>query len=278
MSNDIFNQQPKPEPIQTFTSLAQEVGFDLPVESITLPSKGVLYATDHPLCNEHQLEIRSMSAQQEDLLTSPALIKNGTVITQLLRSCLINKSIDPDEMLIGDRNALMIGIRVSGYGAGYSAEIKCPECSEKYENEFSLNNLALKPLNAEPVAVNTNLFKFTLPVTKLVVEFKLLTGKDELEISRIFTAKKKLQTQIDQSMTTRLMFAIVSVNGERNRDKIGLIVRNMRAADSSALRQYINKIEPGVNMKQSVICVHCGESSEVTMPLGASFFWPDLAD
>jgi hypothetical protein len=274
MSDSVFQQVQVQNKLE---AVSKEVGFDVPVESVTLPSNGLVYASDHALCNEPTVEIKCMTAKEEDLLTSRALIKNGTVISQLLRSCILNKTLDPDDMLIGDRNAVLIAIRVTGYGSEYRAKVECPNCNEEFENDFSLVGLKIKPLTVSPLQPNTNLFEYTLPLSGLKVHFKLLTGKDEAELSKMNERKKKLQTQIDNSVTSRLFYSIVSVNGETDRNKISKIVNNLRAGDSRALRKHIDNIEPGVDMKQAVACPHCNDETEVTVPLGISFFWPDLA-
>lgn len=125
-----------------------------------------MYPFGHPLANEEAVEIKAMTAREEDLLTSRALIKNGTVISQLLRSCIINKTIDPDEMLAGDRNAILVGIRITGYGSDYGAKISCQDCSKEFTNTFNLSNLSLKHLTALPVSPNQNLFDFVLPKSR----------------------------------------------------------------------------------------------------------------
>jgi hypothetical protein len=266
---------PAPAP-QQLGSLSQEVGFDIPVEAVGLPSKGVIYPPDHPLCNETMVEIKCMTAKEEDLLTSRALIKNGTVISKLLQSCLLNKMVDPDDLLVGDRNAILIGIRVTGYGAEYSAKIQCPECDEQFENEFTLSGLEMRGLGAAPLQPNTNLFEFTLPVTKQVVHFKLLTGAEEAAMSEEEKRRKKIGQQVESSVTSRLVKSVVSIGGETDMAKLVRKITNMPARDSRALRNYMSKIEPGIQMKQFAKCSHCGEQSEVDIPLGISFFWPDL--
>jgi len=256
-------------------SLSQEVGFEIPVETVPLPSKGVLYGLGHPLSNEEHVEIKCMTAKEEDLLTSRALIKNGTVISKLLQSCMLNKIIDPDDLLTGDRNAILIAIRVTGYGSDYGVKIDCPECNEQFENEFSLNSLEIKNLGAQPLQPNMNLFSFTLPITKKEVHFKLLTGRDEAELLEIEKRRKKIGQQVEASVTGRLSKCIVSIGGVSDGTKLARQVANMPAGDSRALRKYIDDIEPSVEMKQWVTCPSCGEQSEVNIPLGISFFWPD---
>lgn len=268
----------RPPPIsqQKLESTSRDAGYDVPVEGVPLPSKGLVYSLDHPLCNEEMVDIRCMCAREEDLLTSRALIKAGTVITKLLESCILNKTVNPDDLLVGDRNAILISIRITGYGSTYSAKIQCPECDEQFENEFSLEGLRIKTLGAMPLQRNVNLFSFTLPRTNREVHFKLLTGREEGEISQAETRRKKLGNQVETSVTSRLVHSIVSIDGETDKGKINRQVMNMAAIESRALRSYIEKIEPGVEMKQWAKCTQCGEESEVGVPLGISFFWPDL--
>jgi hypothetical protein len=250
--------------------------YQVPVELIALPSKGLVYPVGHPLANEESVEIKAMTAKEEDILTSRALLKNGTVITQLLKSCILNRLVDPDDMLSGDKNAVLIGIRVTGYGENYSAKITCPHCTKEYENTFNLSKLKVKSLGAQPLAPNMNLFEYTLPSTGARVVFKLLNGHDEAELAKILESKKKLGNQIDNSVTGRLFQSIVEINGETNKQKLATIIQNMRAMDARSLRKYMDDIEPSVDLKQEVVCPSCDEQSEVVMPLGMSFLWPDL--
>lgn len=273
-NNGNVNQNEQPE-TQLPNSIQQQSGYQVPVELITLPSKGIAYPAGHPLFNERTVEIKSMTAKEEDILTSRALLKNGKLITQLLKSCILNKTVDPDDMLVGDRNAVLIGIRVTGYGAEYSAKISCPECSRDFENTFSLAKLKLKPLETAPLQSNMNIFSYILP-SGGTVYFKLLTGRDEMEVASVLEAKKKFGSQIEAGVTTRLLQSIVSINGESDKGKIAKMVQDMRAFDARALRKHIDSVEPGVDLNQQVICPHCDAQSEVTMPLGINFFWPDL--
>lgn len=271
--NSVFKQPPPQQP--QLNKLSQEVGFDIPVESVPLPSKGAIYPVGHPLSNETNVDIKCMTAKEEDLLTSTGLIKNGTVISKLLQSCILNKTIDPDDLLVGDRNALLIAIRVTGYGPEYSAKVTCPECDAQFENDFSLAGLEVKPLGGKSLAPNTNLFEYTLPSGHRV-EFRLLTGRDEADISALEKRNKKLGRTVESTVTSRLFHSIVSINGETDRNKLQRVVQNMPVRDSRALRNHIDSVEPSVQMKQWAKCTSCGEESEVRIPLGVSFFWPDL--
>ena len=273
--NQVFGAGVPPVGVQTRDVLKDDFGYEIPVESVPLPSGGAVYPPDSPLHGAATLNIRAMTAREEDILTSRALIKQGKVITALLQSCLLDKNVDTGKMIIGDRNAVMIALRITGYGSEYTAEVECPSCRTKGKGEFDLSELSIKPLELEPVRVGENVFEFVLPVSKKVVHFRFLTGADEEEIQVFQERKKKLGNQSDSLVTTRLQFAIQAIDGKTDKALIASFVRSMPARDSLMLRTFIDKNEPGVNMRVEYECSSCGESSEVALPLGASFFWPN---
>jgi len=264
-----------PAGIMTRDVMKDDFGFEIPIESVPLPSRGVAYPQDSPLHCVETVDIRAMTAREEDILTSRALIKKGTVITALLQSCLTDKRIDVTKMLSGDRNAVMVALRITGYGSEYSSEVDCPNCQTRSKQDFDLTSLPLKILEVQPINIGENVFEFTLPITKKVVRFRFLTGADEEEILVVQERKKKSGALTDNLVTTKLQYSIVAIDGELDKNLIGSFIRNMPARDSLALRQFIDKNEPGIEMKGYIDCPSCSESSEVKMPLGASFFWPD---
>jgi len=251
-----------------------EFGLDVPLETVPLPSSGKVYSPESSLHGAETVEIRAMTAREEDILTSRALLKKGTVISELIRSCLIDKTINPNELLGGDRNALMVAIRITGYGPEYKAEIECTECGAKTPHDFDLGGLPIQRLNIDPVRAGMNLFQFQLPYSKKVVNFRFLTGRDEEEIVALGEKQKKLGLGGESNVTTSLMHSIVSIDGVEDRVKISNFIKLMPARDSLALRNYMKDNEPGVLMKQETTCSACGFSAEVTMPLGVSFLWP----
>lgn len=267
------------DPRMPVTTAAEKVkkdfGFEIPVESIPLPSMGKVYGEHTGLNGLETVDIRAMTAREEDILTSRALLKKGTVITELIKSCLMDKRINPADMLIGDRNALMTAIRITGYGPEYKGEVECAECSTKTGHEFNLGELPIKRLEIDPVEQNANAFSFMLPVTKKNVVFKFLTGKDEEEIQATAERQKKLALQNgDTGVTTSLLYSIISIDGITDRAKLGNFVRMMPARDSLALRNYMKDNEPGIEMKQETACPSCGHRAEVDMPIGVNFLWP----
>jgi len=262
-------------PIKKSNVMLDDFGIEIPVESVPLPSKGVIYTTDGALFGKETLDITPMTAKEEDILTSRAYIKNGTVISRLIKSCLSDKSIDPDDLISGDRNALLIALRITGYGADYELEIACPACGKSSKNSFDLSTLPIKRLTVDPVEFGVNEFEIVLPVTKKSVMVKFLTGKDEREMMIIDERKKKSGLSTESAVTDRLSRSILSIDGITDKNKITMFVKNMPVRDSLALRRFLDKHEPGVDMKSHMTCKHCHEESEVDLPIGASFFWPD---
>jgi hypothetical protein len=277
VKNEIFRGAAVDPRIPTTTAAEKvkaDFGLDIPVETVPLPSAGLTYPTSSPLHGKETVDIKSMTAREEDILTSKALLKKGTVITELIKSCLVDKSVDPRDMLSGDRNALMVAIRITGYGAEYDAELECPECGTKASRQFDLSRLPIKRLTIEPVVQGTNLFACLLPISRKMVHFKFITGKDEEDMSATAEKQKKLGLASDATVTSNLLYSIVSIDGIDDRSKIAGFVRSMPARDSLTLRNYIKDHEPGIEMRQETSCPSCDHEEEVQMPLGVNFLWP----
>lgn len=251
-----------------------DFGLDIAQELVPLPSNGKTYPVGSVLHGTDMVEIRAMTAREEDILTSRALLKKGTVISELIKSCMVDKSFNTLDLLSGDRNALMVAIRITGYGPEYSVEMECPECNVKSPHSFDLSALPVKRLDIDPVVNGENIFEFVLPMSKKNVKFKFMTGRDEEEIMVMGEKQKKLGLPSDSNVTTNLLYSIHSVDGIDDRGKISNFVKNMPARDSLALRNYIRDHEPGIVMKQDTTCNACGHTEEVNMPIGVSFLWP----
>jgi hypothetical protein len=273
-SNEVFEGQ-RASMAPRRDVLKDDFNFEIPTQVVPLPSGGVIYPVDSVMHGKSEVAIKAMTAKEEDILTSRALIKKGTVITELLKSAILDDGFDPDVMLSGDRNAIMITLRATGYGSDYNVEVDCPACSQRTKQSFDLAELPIRELAISPVAEGANLFEAELPMTKKKVRFKFLTGNDEREISILQERKKKQGVLVDNMVTTRLLYQIVSIDGISDKTKIGFFVRAMPARDSLFLRKFIDKNEPGIDMKAWMDCSSCFESSEVRLPLGATFFWPD---
>ena len=269
-NSDAINQIPRSNPLQ------DDFNWTVPVESVPLPSNGKIYPQNSGLFNRELVQIKAMTAQEEDILMSRALIKEGTVLTHLINSCLIDKSINSKDLIAGDRNALLVAIRITGYGADYRVEVTCPECNTKQTSAFDLSDLDIKRLTIEPITPGTNQFEYTLPVSKKRVIFKFMTGRDEEEQSTILERRRKAMPdiQIDSIITSRLEFAILSIENVQDRNKTNTFIKSMPALDSRSLRNYISDNEPGIDMTGKFRCSHCSANTQVSLPLGSSFFWP----
>lgn len=249
-----------------------------PVASVLLPSRGAVYSHESSLFDTTTLEVRAMTAADEDIMTSPGLIRRGKMLSALMRACVVNRTVDADSMLIGDRNALMIAIRNSSWGPEYDAVVTCPSCQKEEKYQFDLSRLELKMLDVTPEGgVGSNVFSFTLPVTGRVVKFALATAAMAQELEKTLEAQKKANGPgaTEQQATQSIVNQIVEIQGVEKKN-IPRFVRSMPVRDSSALRKYIDSITPGVNMEQSVECPSCGKSAAVEVPLTAEFFWPKV--
>jgi hypothetical protein len=275
-NNEVFGaNQASQAGFQTRNVMKDDFNYEVPVESVPIPSSGKIYPPESGLYGKESIEIKAMTAKEEDILTSRALIKKGTVITELIKSCVIDKSVNVDDMISGDRNALMTALRITGYGSEYIVQVDCPECGTTNKPHFDLASLPIKRLEIQPVAEGSNLFEFQLPVSKKTVQFKFLTGKDEADMTTIQERQKKQGMKTDNLVTSRLQYSIVSIDGVTDKTKINMFIRNMPARDSLSLRKHIDANEPGIEMKSWMQCENCHEHSEVNLPIGASFFWPD---
>lgn len=251
-------------------------GFELPAIDVPIPSEGKVYPSTHPLSGRVSATINGMTAAQENILTNKSLAKRGTLLSELIRSCLTNKSINPRDLLIGDRNTLMVAIRISGYGPDYGVKVVCPQCETTSNQKFSLESLPIKNLTIEPIEPGSNLFEHILPQSKARVKFRFLTGADEEDIAITQTQKKRIGVDESSLVTSGLLHSIVSINGITDRSQISMAIPRMPALDSKSLRHYIQDNEPGIQMRAQMTCPEpdCEYVGEVDMPLGANFFWP----
>jgi len=236
---------------------------------IELPSKGLLYPSKKPVA-----KVSYLTAADENILTSPNLLQSGKFIDVLLKNKIIDgPTKEPNELLSGDRNAIMIWLRATGYGEMYPVILTDPKSGEEFETEVNLSELKMKPLGAEPD--ENGFFDFVLPMSKKKIKFRLLTAKDEEDISKRAEAQKKTGRSFNDSLTFKLGTQVMSVDGNTEKEFIYNYVNTMRAGDSLALRKYIGSIEPGVDMSIEVESPG-GGSFNTFLPIGLDFFWPDF--
>ena len=239
--------------------------FKLPTEQVELPSKGLLYPEDNPLASG-QVEIKYMTAKEEDILTNQSYIKKGIVLDKLLQSLIVDKAIKYDDLIVGDKNALLIAARILGYGATYEFE---------YDGErqtVDLSNLDNTPFDETLITKGKNEFDFQLPKTKTNISFKILNGKDERSVERELQGLRKINKDASPELSTRLKYIITAVEGNPDKKGIREFVDNyLLAQDSRALRNYIKEVQPDVDLT----FFPEGSNQEATIPIGLNFFWPD---
>ena len=261
--------------ISTTNSL---LNFAVPTEIVDLPSKGLFYPEGSPLYGKDNIEIRFMTAKDEDILTSPSLLKKGIAIDRLLQSVIIDENINAKDLLVGDRNALMYAVRITGYGAAYEAEVMCSMCGSDNDVSFDLSKYTdyySTPEDTSSIEVNPNgTFRVDLPVTKISVDARFLTGHDEERLTKSTELKQKNNLPDAQS-TDLLKSIVVSANGVEDPSQLGEFLEMMPAADSRFLRGIYSDISPNVKFSQEMTCEHCEADSEVDVPITTGFFWPE---
>ena len=240
-----------------------------PTEVVDLPSQGLIYPKDSPL-SSGKVEVKYMTAKEEDILTSANLIKRGVVVEKLIESLIVDKSINTGDILVGDKNAILIAVRILAYGKEYKVEI------DNQSVEVDLTKLKDKKMNKSAFSEGINEFEFELPTTKRKLTFKLLTSGDESDIENEVKGYKKVGSQIDPELTTRLKRMIVSIDGDTKRTSINSFVDNeFLSRDSFAFRRHANKLMPDIDMTSEYIDED-GERKEFTVPMTVQFFWPSI--
>jgi len=242
--------------------------FKFPTETIELPSKGFLYPKDNPL-SSGKIEMKYMTAKEEDILTNQNYIKNGTVLDELLKSLIVSK-VNLDDLLIGDKNALLVAARILGYGKDYTFNYEGEEIT------IDLSKLNAKYLDESLTIEGKNEFSFILPNSDTSITFRLLTQKDDKLIEQEIKGLKKINKNSNPEISTRMKYIITSVNGEVDKKHIREFVDNyLLARDSRALRSYIKEIQPDIELKFPYLNSNSVEE-DVNVPINTTFFWPDI--
>ena len=238
-----------------------------PSEEVTLPSKGLLYPIDSSL-SKGKIEMKYMTAREEDILTNQNLIENGTVIDKLLESLIITK-IKYNDLLVGDKNAILVAARILGYGKDYSFN------HQGEEKTIDLTEIKDKEIDESLIEGGKNEFNFTLPTAKIKVTFKILTHGDEQAIEKELKGLKRLNKNTSYDLSTRMKHVITSIDGDYETKTIREFVDNrLLARDSRELRNYIKGIQPDINLTFEYEGKN-GDLKNATIPIGLQFFWPD---
>jgi len=248
--------------------------YGFPTEVLSLPSQGLLYPEDSPL-RSGTIDVKYMTAKEEDILTSTNLIEKGVVITKLLESIIADPKVKLNDILIGDKNSIMVGTRILGYGKDYGITLIDPDTNERVEHVVDLTKLENKPID-KSLYENGNSFILELPNSKRVIGFKLLTQSDEAEIEETLKDYEKVEklTGVSYAGTTRLKHQIVSIDDNTDQKEIDNFVDNeFLALDTRAFRKYLDEITPDIELKFDYTS-QTGNLHRLDVPLGIDFFWP----
>lgn len=251
-----------------------------PTQVVELPSKGVFYPKDHPWYNKESVEIRFMTAKDEDILVNKSYIQKGIVLDKLISSLLLDKRVNLDSILLCDKSALVVAARITGYGSDYVVDMNCPSCDQKSKHTFDLEMFTNefpdddKLASAEATLTENGTFIIEFPKTQKNVEFKLLSGADEKKITQL-TENKKKQNLPESALTDQMKQYIVSIDDNDDRMFINKFIESMPAFDAKFLRRMYVALTPAVRNKQAFSCGNCGNSQEVEVPLTVNFFWPE---
>lgn len=241
--------------------------FEFPTEIVELPSQGKLYPKTSPL-STGKITLRYMTAVDEDTLTNQSYIEKGIVVDKLLQSLIVDKSIDYGELLVGDKNALLIAARILGYGSKYEFEYR------GHKEVVELAELPQKPLHPDFVKATSNNFTFVCPASGTVLEFKLLTHADEQAIEQELKGLRKIRKDNVPELSTRLKYMITSVDGVTDRKAVrDFVDQRFLARDSRAFRRYVADLQPDIDMK---FYPEDGPEEGVDIPIGVTFLWPDI--
>jgi hypothetical protein len=251
------------------------LNFVVPTDFVELPSEGKFYPEGHALHNKDHIEIKQMTAKDEDILTSRSLLKKGLAIERLLESLIVDKTINVNDLLVGDKNAIMMRARISAYGHLYQTKAQCPYCGVSSDHEFDLEEIRPKKPeknnSVEPTKNGT--FVVELPVSKVKAEVRFLNGEDEANLLA-YAEKKKQYSLLDNSITDQMKAFIVSVNNIADLGQISDFVDNMPAKDSRHLRATYVDLVPNIDLTQSFKCNNCSIEAEMEVPFTTDFFWP----
>lgn len=250
--------------------------FEFPTEVITLPSKGLIYPETNPL-SKGSVEIKYMTAREEDILASQNLIKKGVVLDKLFESVVVSEGVSVGDISVGDKNAILLATRILGYGADYNVEVVDPFSGETQKVVIDLSQIQTKEVD-DTLLNRENRYEFVLPISKKKIKFKLLTHKDEIDITAEIQALNRLvkgDSAVSQDVSTRLRYMIQEVDGNTDRGFINNFVKNnLLARESKALREYVRTISPDLDLKYQFTSDLTGESEALDIPFGVGFFYP----
>ena len=264
----------KPTPTEDAPQMANPLDFITPTQFVPLPSRG-RYPEGHPLHGKDSIEIKYMTAKDEDILTNRSLLKKGLAIDRLIQNIIKDPSINARSLYIGDRNAIIIHARASAYGADYRTSVQCPACGEQSKFKFDLSDHEEYDGNdiegTDIVDLGDGTFSVKLPLSTIVAHIRPLTGQDEVDM----LSEGKAKDATNDLITKQMKRFVIDFNGYADPNTINTVCDRMVATDSRYLRDCFRLISPDVKMEQNFVCKHCEHEEVMTVPFGTDFFWPD---
>lgn len=255
--------------------MQQPPKYDFPTEIVELPSKGLLYPEGHPLA-DGKVEIKYMTAREEDILSTQSYIKQGIVLDKLCEAIIVTKGVKFEDLLVGDKNAILLAARAYGYGPAYETQVTTTS-GNTVPVTIDLTSLPHKQFDESLITPHVNSFTYTLPKGGQTVTFKLLTVGDQRMIDKSLKGLKKVQESYGtQTLTTRFRYMITSVNGDDSKATINRLAQNMLAIDSRAFREYISNISPDVDLEVEGIDPETDEPFRNNFEIGVDLFYPDF--
>lgn len=247
-----------------------------PTEIVDLPSRGWFYSPGHPLASG-RIEIKMMTAREEDILTSQNLIKKGIVLNRLLDSLIVDKRIKQDDIVLCDMNGIFVAVRRLAYGDKYGPlKFKCTSCGEEHEQIVDLSAIESKPFDFEKYPKGQNSFNFELPYAKKLISYKILTQKEDNMVDSEIKNMARVNKEKSAEVTTRLKYIIQSVDGDDDKAVIRKFIENeLMAKDALALRKHIKNNIPDLDMTFDFTCNSCNTSMRMEVPITGQFFWPN---
>jgi len=251
--------------------------YETPTDFVELPSQGKFYSKDSPLYGADKLEVKYMTAKEEDILVSPGLQKAGLALDRMIESLLIDKRIKAKDLLVGDKNAILINARKNAFGSNYEFSFYCERCGTVNSHTKDLNDVLIKEIetNDSCVITDSGTILMTLPKSKATVELKFLRGEDETAIEQVLEKRTKNNLPAE-SLLTRYRYMILAVNGKDDTDIIVSFINSMPIMDSAYLKKKYAELNPDIKFTYSADCSKCGHTNEGGVPITANFFWPEL--
>lgn len=227
----------------------------IPSELVLLPSKGKVYPKSNPL-SKGSVEMRYMTAYDEDILTNLSYIRAGTLFDKLL-SNLILDTVNVDDILAADKDALIIAARIHGYGANYNVTVTDPNTKATLERTMNLSKLKMRDFNLE----SNDAGEFEYKAEGIDIKFRFLSNKEIQSIS-----PERLNSDF-------LKQSIVECNGSRDAAEIeNFIMYQMTPKESREFRTYITNNLPGLVL-EAEFEGESGGTFTAGFQLGSNLFW-----